>query len=77
MKGSFEDIIGYIVIIGTFILVIYPLTSPLISTFRTQATDPKITLLWTFVLPFVFLCILYAFYKRLMGEKPLGENSSW
>ena len=74
---AFEDIIGYAVIIGTFVLVIYPLASPLITVYMAQTSDPKITLLWTFVLPFVFVCILYAFWKRLMGEKPLGENSSW
>lgn len=72
---AFEDIIGYIIVLGAFTLVFLPLLAPLISTFVTQSTDPKVTLLWTLVQPVIFILIIYAFYKRLMGEKPYGENN--
>ena len=77
---SFEDVIGYVVIFGMLFLVFLPLLSTFVQTAigtATTAGDTKTAFVLTLVIPAIIVFAIYAFGKRLEGEKPFSASSPW
>lgn len=72
MKGSFEDFIGYFIIMIIFIAGFLPFLSGFIVDAQVIA-DPKTAMVLGFLIPFILIVIVVAFFIRLRGNQPFGE----
>ena len=72
MKGAFEDFIGYFVIMIIFIAGFMPVLSDFVVQAQAIADD-KTALVLGFLIPFILIVIVVAFFIRLKGNQPFGE----
>ena len=69
---SFEDVIGYVLIFGIFVVGFLPIMSGFIIQAQT-GSDSRIAFMLGIVVPFILLAFIVAFFIRIRGEKPFGE----
>ncbi len=69
---AFEDFVGYFIIMVIFIVGFLPLLSDFIIQAQSIA-DPKTAMVLGFLIPFILIVMVVAFFMRLKGEKPFGE----
>ena len=72
MKGSFEDFIGYFIIMIIFIVGFLPLLTQFIVQAQVIA-DPKTAMVLGFLIPFILIVMVVAFFIRLKGNQPFGQ----
>lgn len=69
---SFEDVIGYVLIFGIFVVGFLPIMGGFIIQAQSGA-DSKTAFMLALVVPFIILAFIVAFFIRIRGEKPFGE----
>jgi hypothetical protein len=69
---AFEDFVGYFIIMVIFIVGFLPILSGFIIQAQAIA-DSKTAMVLGFLIPFILIVIIVAFFIRLRGEKPFGE----
>lgn len=69
---AFEDFVGYFIIMVIFIVGFLPLLSGFVVQAQAIA-DSKTAMVLGFLIPFILIVIVVAFFIRLKGEKPFGE----
>jgi len=66
MKGAFEDFIGFFIIMVIFIVGFIPLLGNFIVQAQAIA-DPNTALVLGFLIPFILIVMVVAFFIRLKG----------
>jgi hypothetical protein len=69
---AFEDFIGYFIIMVIFIVGFLPL----LSQFIVQAqviSDSTTAMVLGFLIPFILIVMVVAFFIRLRGNQPFGQ----
>jgi len=69
---AFEDFVGYFIIMVIFIVGFLPILSGFIIQAQAIANS-KTAMVLGFLIPFILIVIIVAFFIRLRGEKPFGE----
>lgn len=69
---AFEDFIGYFIIMVIFIVGFLPLLSQFIVQAQVIA-DANTAMVLGFLIPFILIVMVVAFFIRLRGNTPFGQ----
>jgi glucan phosphoethanolaminetransferase (alkaline phosphatase superfamily) len=78
MKGSVENLIAYGVIMIIFFLGFIATGLLPNAVIAAQASsDSKTAFVLSLFIPFIIAAIIIAFFIRMKGDKPFGNESAW
>jgi RsiW-degrading membrane proteinase PrsW (M82 family) len=69
---AFEDFVGYFIIMAVFIVGFLPLLADFVTQAQSVA-EPKTAMVLGFLIPFILIVMVVAFFMRLKGDEPMGS----